>query len=261
MTSGSQARGGFLRVLLGDLPATKLLIGLCLLVFAAAVAVDRRLPIGFNGPEAFRISTMYRFGVLAPWIAKHEPWRVLSAVFLHFSVLHLGMNLWGLFSLGRVLETTFGQARSVLLFLAAGVAGFVISVAWDGFSGYAPTAGASGGVFGQLGGVIGILLARRLPDWKALLWQNLLYAVVLGFMVRVNNAAHLGGLVVGFAVGYLFEKERAYLAAKEPVRLLTTRVFGVLAVLGVFASVASVALSIESTSTRLVREREQVLDG
>jgi hypothetical protein len=141
------------------------------------------------------------------------------------------------------------------------VAGFVISVAWDGFSGYSPTAGASGGVFGQLGGVIGILLARRLPDWKALLWQNLLYAVALGFMVRVNNAAHLGGLVVGFAGGYLFEKERAYLAAKEPVRLLTTRVFGVLAVLGVLASVASVALSIESTSTRLVREREQVLDG
>jgi rhomboid protease GluP len=253
MTSGSRAPGGLLRMLLGELPATKLLMGLCLLVFAAAVVVDRRLPIGFSGPDAFRVSTLYRFGVLAPWIAEHEPWRVLSAVFLHFSALHLGMNLWGLFALGRVLETRFGQARSLLLFLLAGIAGFVVSVAWDGFTGYAPTAGASGGVFGQLGGVIGILLARRLPGWKTLLWQNLVYAVVLGFLVRVNNAAHLGGLVVGLAGGYLLEK--------EPVRPLTTRVFGVLAVLGMLASVASVALSIESTATRMVREREQVLEG
>jgi membrane associated rhomboid family serine protease len=253
MTSDSRAPGGLLRTLLGELPATKLLMGLCLLVFAAAVAVDHRLPIGFSGPDAFRVSTRYRFGVLAPWIVEHEPWRVLSAVFFHFSLLHLGMNLWGLFTLGGLLERRFGQARSVLLFLLAGVAGFVVSVAWDGFSGYVTTAGASGGVFGQLGGVIGVLLARRLPGWKDLLWQNLLYAVALGFIMQVNNAAHLGGLVVGLATGYLLEK--------EPVRPLTTRVFGVLAVLGVLASVASVALSSGSAATRMVREREQVLEG
>jgi membrane associated rhomboid family serine protease len=245
----TQSEGGIARSFLGDLPATKVLVGLCALVFAAMVAVDHRLPIGLSaGPDAFRISTLYRFGVLSPTVANSEPWRLVSAVYVHFSLLHLGMNLWGLYSLGRLLETRFGAARSMFIFIAAGVAGFVASVAWDGFNGFVPTAGASGGVFGQLGAVIGILLARRLPGWKDMLFQNLLYAVAIGFIARVNHAAHLGGFLVGLGLGFALEKGR--------VRPLTTRVFAVLSGLGLVASVASVALSSLSPIWPEVRQEE-----
>lgn len=245
----TQTEAGIPRSFLGELPATKVLVGLCVLVFAAMVSVDQRLPIGFSsGPDAFRISTLYRFGVLSPGIVSSEPWRVVSAVFVHFSLIHVGMNLWGLYSLGRLLETRFGAARSTFIFIAAGVAGFVASVAWDGFDGFVPTAGASGGVFGQLGGVIGILLARRSPGWKDMLFQNLLYAVALGFIARVNHAAHLGGFLVGLGLGFVLDKER--------VRPLATRVFAVLSGLGLFVSVASVALSTLSPIWRELRQQE-----
>jgi membrane associated rhomboid family serine protease len=205
-----------------------------------------------GGGSGFRLSTLYRFGVLSPWLIPFEPWRLLSAVFLHFNVLHLVMNLFGLMALGRTLEMRFGSARSLLLFLAAGIGGFIVSVGWYGVESRVPTAGASGGIFGQLGALIGMLVARKLPAWKDLLFQNLIYAVVLGIALPVNNAAHLGGFVIGFVGGYALEKERVY--------ALTTRIAVVLAFAGALASVTSVFLCSESPVWRALRERELSLE-
>lgn len=230
----------------GEFLATHGLALACLLVFALAMALDKRLPIfperGFGSP--FRTSTLLRLGVLVPAVVPAEPWRLLSAVFLHYNALHIALNLYGLVALGRTLELRFGPARSLLVFVAAGLFGFVVSYFWTDSS----TCGASGGVFGQLGAVIGVLVSRRLPGWKDLLFQNLVYAVLMGFMFQVNNAAHLGGFVVGFGLGYGLDKER--------VRPATTRVFTVLGGLAVLASVASVALSTRSPYPKFVREQE-----
>lgn len=230
----------------GEFLATHGLALFCLLVFAMAMALDKNLPIfperGWGHP--FRTSTLLRLGVLLPALVPSEPWRLLSAVFLHYNVLHIAMNLYGLVSLGRTIEARFGAARALLIFVAAGLGGFVVSYFWSNDG----TCGASGGVFGQLGAVIGILVARRLPGWKDLLFQNLFYAVLMGFMFRVNNAAHLGGFVIGFALGYALDKERP--------RPATNRVVGVLAGISVLASVASVALSTASPYPKYVREQE-----
>jgi hypothetical protein len=67
-------------------------------------------------------------------------------------------------------------------------------------------------------------------------------------MFRVNNAAHLGGFVIGFGVGYWFEKQR--------IRPLLMRAFQVLAVLGALASVLSVVLCMRSPAARQERELE-----
>lgn len=228
--------------------ATHGLVIFCLVVFAFAVALDKNLPVfpERDWGKQFRVSTLLRLGFIHGAVLPAEPWRLLSAVFLHFNVLHLGLNLWGLVSLGRSIEARFGAARALLVFLAAGVGGFVASTWWYGAT--QMTCGASGGVFGQLGAVMGILVARRLPGWKDMLWQNLAYAVLMGFVFRVNTAAHLGGFVIGFALGYGLDKQR--------IRPAITRVFMVLAVLGALASVVSVLLCMRSPYASIAREQE-----
>ncbi|HET9956715.1 MAG TPA: rhomboid family intramembrane serine protease [Polyangiaceae bacterium] len=228
---------------------TSALIGLCVLVFALLAWVDQRLPIGFSGgPNSLRLSTLYRFGVLSPIVVGLEPWRLLSAVFLHFSLAHLAMNMWGLWGLGTNLERRFGGARAAVLFFTTGIGGFYVSTLYYGLESRVPTAGASGAVFGQLGGLIGILVARRMPGWRELLVRNVFMALLMGFALRVNNAAHFGGLAIGWALGFLFEK--------EPVHKLTTRILSVVAALCAIASVASLVLSSASPIWQSVREEE-----
>jgi rhomboid protease GluP len=230
----------------GEFLATHGLALFCVVVFALAVALDGRLPIapegGFGLP--FRNSTLLRLGVLVPRLVPAEPWRLLSAVFLHYNALHIGLNMYGLVLLGRAIEARFGPARAILIFVLAGLGGFVVSYFWTD----AGTCGASGGVFGQLGAEIGVLVARRLPNWKDLLFQNLVYAVLMGFLFQVNNAAHLGGFVIGFGLGYGFDKER--------LRPATNRLWSALAGVAVLASIASVVLSTRSPYPRFVREQE-----
>ena len=149
---------------------------------------------------------MLRFGGIAGTLAQAQPWRYFSAVFVHFNLLHVGMNCFVLASVGAAAERELGKARFVLLFVLTGALGFVASDLWAGGIS-APTAGASGAVFGLFGSVIGSAYARRDPNWKQILVQNLVWVVVLGFMGSVNNAAHVGGLVVGALLGFLFNKE------------------------------------------------------
>jgi membrane associated rhomboid family serine protease len=225
-----------------------------LVVFALAVLSDGSLPLApeLRMGSRFKVSTWARFGALFPPLMDAAPWQLLSAVFFHFSVLHIVFNLLGLVSFGRPLEQRFGAARALVLFLAAGVGGFVVSNWWYGPHG-PPTGGASGGVFGQLGGVIGVVIARKQAGWKDLLVQNLVYALVMGFFLRVNTAAHLGGFAVGGLLGFLFELEGR--------RRSVTRVVGVLAVVGALATVGSIVASMTSPIWKEIRAQELLLDG
>jgi len=240
-TSPTASAGSFWERL--NFPATQAIALWCLLVYGLAFVTDHRI-------ERFRGSTLLKLGVMTPRLVVdgQEWWRLLSAVFLHFNLLHLVMNLFGLVQLGGQLERRWGAARALCLFLLAGVGGFVVSCFWYGVESRVPTAGASGGIFGQLGALIGLLIVQRVPEWKNLVLQNLAMAVVIGLVMNVNNAAHLGGFVLGFGLGYLFEKER--------VRPLTTRVLGVLAVCGVLASVGSLLLSAKSPVVAVQRLHE-----
>jgi membrane associated rhomboid family serine protease len=238
-------------------PATRSLLGLfrgqplvtqgitivCLLVFALMVASGRRLPVlpelGFG--ESFTPYTLVRFGglVTIPGLP-FEPWRVISAIFVHASALHVGMNLWALMSLSLALETRFGPARAFLIFLLSGVGGFLLSSLWA----YNNTCGASGGLFGLLGAFIGVLVTRKHPGWKDIVKQQLIYAAILALLFRVNTTAHIGGFVVGLALGFLLERERPRPAASA--------IFGVLAVLGALASLGAIGASFASPLTRIV---------
>ena len=224
---------------------TRLFVGLCIAVFALCFASEHRLPMW--GQQYFALSTVLRFGGIAGTLAQAQPWRYFSAIFVHFNLLHAGMNCFVLVAVGATAERELGKARFVLLFLLTGALGFVASDLWAGGMS-SPTAGASGAVFGVFGSVIGIAYARRDPNWKQVLLQNVVWIVVLSFMGSVNNAAHVGGLVVGALLGFLFNR--------EPRKLNLDTAFAVVAAILVVLSLASVALSAASPIWRLVKGQE-----
>jgi len=246
---------GFLTDFSADgVPVTKLLIGLCLAVFAFCMAADGKLfpPLGIGG-GSFRLSTMVRLGSLFSHplignLASSEPWRMLSAVFMHFGLLHLGMNMLSFVSLGRTLEPHFRSARFAILFVLTGFVGFWVSKLWYGNQ---PnhTAGASGAIFGLIGAYSGALLGSRNPNWKRVLVNNLIFAAILGFILPANNAAHLGGFFAGFLLGLAFEK--------EPQPRKRDKLMQAVAAVCLLSSLASIVAATQSPIWKEFRRLEQ----
>jgi membrane associated rhomboid family serine protease len=130
-------------------------------------------------------------------IVTGEYYRLFTAIFLHYGIFHLLMNMYALWILGRVLEAALGPARFVALYLVAGLGG---SVAIYLFS--TPDtlgAGASGAIFGLFAAIFVIL--RKLKLSTASVLPILLINLVLTFTVPgISVAGHLGGLITGGVV-------------------------------------------------------------
>ena len=233
-------------------PLTKLYLGLCVLVFLLMTLTGGKLSILGGTPYSVAIrwgAVATNFAPFLPNLGEVEPWRYLSAMFVHFGALHIGFNMMALWDLGRVIEQRLGSARFVLIFIGTGILGFVVSDFWYAIArDRAVTGGASGGLFGLVGALVGYLYAARDPAWKQLLVRVVIYAVIFAFVFPVNNAAHAGGLISGLALGYAFYKE------KRP--WTKTRWFGAVAALLVFASFASVGLSLASSQWKVVQALE-----
>lgn len=186
-----------------ELWATKVLCAISIVVFAFEMAASGG-HFGFLG--GMRVSTLLRFGAITNGLEHTEPWRLLAACFVHMGVLHVAMNVMALGDLGRIGEPLVGGARFVLTYVLTGVLGFVVSAWWYGTSPYI-TAGASGAVFGIDGLILGDMIVRKDPRWKDLLVRTLVYSFIFYFAIGTNQAAHVGGLVVGMAMGALFRVE------------------------------------------------------
>lgn len=143
-------------------------------------------------------------------------WRLLASAFLHGSLVHIGMNLWVLRQVGDTAERLFGSANYLAVYLLSGLGGSVASLGWHAL--HAPGAisvGASGAIFGVMGGTLGFALARRdvVPRavYSSLIRSGVFFAAVnisLGMaMSIVDNAAHLGGLLTGLATGAVLSRE------------------------------------------------------
>jgi rhomboid protease GluP len=224
---------------------TKLYVGVCVAVYVASLIGTHR----FAGFGAVRDSQLFKWGALAGSLGHVEPWRYLSAMFVHGSLLHIGFNMWALWDFGRATEQRLGPGRFSLIFLVTGVGGFMGSEVWYAYQ-HAQfyTVGASGGLFGLIGALIGNAFASRDPRSKQFLTRAVIYLVVMSFIPFINNSAHVAGFLIGVPLGWLFYKE------KRPWKL--NKLFnGVAAVL--FAlSIASIALSNRSSAWREVREAE-----
>lgn len=132
----------------------------------------------------------------APVVAAGGYYRMITAMFLHFGVIHLLFNMVVLWMLGRVLERDLGPARFFTAYMLSGLAG---SVAVYLFSYQSATAGASGAVYGLFGLLIMVnrKLRRDNQGIYVLLGLNLVLTIVWGFSL----AGHVGGLIGGLICG------------------------------------------------------------
>ena len=137
------------------------------------------------------------------WI---QPWRFVTAIFLHGSLPHLVLNMFGLILFGNILEKLVGEKKFLLVFFISGILANLISVNF-----YASSLGASGAIYGVLGALIIVrpllpIFAFGLPMpifIAGILWAIGDFLGVYGFGASgIGNIAHLFGMAIGMAIGF-----------------------------------------------------------
>jgi membrane associated rhomboid family serine protease len=142
---------------------------------------------------ALVISAIYPDGTLAG-LAHGDWWRLITAAFLHYGPIHIGMNMLALWWFGQPLEHALGRGRFLLLYLVSGLAGSAGALLWSPNS---ITVGASGAIFGILGAAL--VLERQGSmvfggQALTLIVINLVFTFAVG---NISIGGHIGGLVGG----------------------------------------------------------------
>jgi rhomboid protease GluP len=204
---------------------TPALIVLNVLVFAWAVYAGAGI-LTPNVPALIQLGS--NFG---PFTLDGQWWRLLSATVLHFGLLHWLLNMWGLWQVGRITERLFGSVHFLLLYVFAGLSGNVASLLWNPD---VNTAGASGALFGVLGGLLAFVLKpeTRVPlditnGVRISAGVFILYSLASGFThPGIDNSAHIGGLLAGLAMGWSLARPLDELSREDPVLPLSLAAAG-----------------------------------
>ncbi|HMD99926.1 MAG TPA: rhomboid family intramembrane serine protease [Terriglobia bacterium] len=205
-SSGSgQVLGGLLPV---PSTACSVIILVTIAVYAASWYLTQQASSpGMPAPSMGGINggVLQELGAKSPLIVfRHQWWRLVTAIFLHAGLFHIGMNLWCLFDLGPQVEALFGASKFVVFYLVTGVAGFLLSLFWNPMG---MSIGASGAILGLIGVLIGASFHHGGlgKAYRGTLWRWVIYILIFGLLpfFAVDNAAHIGGLVSGLALGYV----------------------------------------------------------
>ncbi|MBV9048112.1 MAG: rhomboid family intramembrane serine protease [Solirubrobacterales bacterium] len=209
---------------------TESLIVLNVLVFFAELATGTPAAGGVSG-------TVLDKGALdGPLIHQHhEYYRILTSGFLHYSVLHIALNMLFLYVMGTMLEPAIGSLNFAVVYLVSLLAGSFGALL---FQPDALTVGASGACFGVLGGLMVVAHNRHIPIWQSGLGPTLLINIIFSLTVGgISIGGHVGGFVGGLISGYLIvelgERRRMRAAALLGcVAVAAIAVLGALAVAG-----------------------------
>ena len=184
---------------------TLFIIGVNVIIFLLMLKFGAGL---WHSPNGVQLAWGANFG---PATKDGEWWRLATAMFLHFGLLHLAMNMAALFDSGRLVERMFGHVRFAFLYVLSGLFGNLLSLYMQG--NHAVSGGASGAIFGVYGGLIIFLWRHRRQvhpvEFKWLFGGAILFScltLILGFSITgIDNAAHIGGLLAGIALGIVLE--------------------------------------------------------
>jgi rhomboid protease GluP len=215
-----------LRAQVPHLPATWALIAANVLTFAALLTAGGGL---WHSAGGVALEWGANFG---PATQDGQWWRLGSALFIHFGLLHLSMNMTALWDAGRLVERMFGHRRFLAIYFVAGLAGNLASLVAHGSG--TVSAGASGAIFGVYGALLAYVWQERKQihsfDFRWLFWGALAFmalAISLGFVIAgIDNAAHLGGLATGTLSGFALMPRRGRLVAAAALALSVVGLVG-----------------------------------
>lgn len=162
--------------------------------------------------------------MFTPLVTNGQYWRLFSSMFLHFGFEHLAYNMFSLFFLGDILESVVGPVRFLIIYLAGGLCGNVLSVFMSVQSGTVKVAaGASGAIFAVTGAFFYIVIRNRKnfgKDGMRRLGMMVVLMIMQGIVDRgVDQSAHVGGMVSGFVLGVLLYHPKTGFRWEENVSL------------------------------------------
>jgi membrane associated rhomboid family serine protease len=174
----------------GTAPITKALIAINLAIYLITASQGG----GFNAPGGSLFSKWILYG---PWV-EHGGWyRLVTAMFLHASIIHIGFNMYALWVIGTPVEQYLGRARYIGLYFVSGLAGSAGGLLQ---APHTPILGASGAIFGILG-------AMMILEWQitgrlagnAMTW--IVINLVISFAIpNISWGGHVGGLIGGILI-------------------------------------------------------------
>jgi membrane associated rhomboid family serine protease len=180
----------------GEPIATYTLIGVNVLAFVATMFSGASVGGSVSGSTVLRDAALN-----GPAVANGDYWRIITAGFMHYGVLHLLFNMYALYILGTLLEPAIGRLRFSLIYAVALVAGSVGALI---VTPNAYTAGASGAVFGLMGATILVLRNRGIRAMESGLGIWLLLNLAITFTVsNISIGGHIGGLIGGTVAAWV----------------------------------------------------------
>ncbi|MCY3846962.1 MAG: rhomboid family intramembrane serine protease [Acidobacteria bacterium] len=222
-----------LRAVVGNrLDLIPLIVGTCVTLYALALLLQPEAIFqggGFLSMLSPGGRALYMLGMtggvawqLGWW------WTVLTAMYLHGSLLHIFFNVMWIRNLGPAAAEAFGPARMFVLFNVAGAAGFLVSNVMSG----APTIGASGAIFGLLAALIVYGRKRGSSLMTRQLWQWAIILGIFGFLMPgINNWAHGGGFAGGWVaaslMGFIDERRESTALLIASLVLIAVTALGV----------------------------------
>lgn len=202
-------------------------------IFFHILTIGLALVPGFNLTRANNL-----LGSLSlDFVLYGQIWRIVTSGFLHSDLIHLAINMFSLWYIGRFVESFFGERKYFIVFTVSLIIGSLFSLMVDllgligGTNVLYSSVGASGALFGLLGLLLGTQLNRSrygvsLPINTNALLGILVLNLFIGFGanatgagILINNAAHIGGLVGGFLMSLII-KPQNYFGTKMSVELI-----------------------------------------
>ena len=183
---------------------------------------------------------LLRFGALLKELVLHgEIWRMVSCAFLHIGLIHLFVNSYTLYQLGTFIEDFFGQSKLIATYVLTAITSSLLSLTFSG----GISAGASGALFGLTGLLLGNAWAKKvytfdLPIDERQLIPFVLFNLWFGAVTPgIDNWAHIGGLLGGIVLGFIFDPALSFDPSK--IKRILPEILGklsviILAISGVF---------------------------
>jgi len=229
-----------------NLYATYAIIGINVIVF---------ILMAVNGAGIFSANALVHIewgSNFSPLTLSGDWWRLFTCIFIHFGIIHLVMNAYALYMAGVYLEPMLGKIKYIIAYLATGIFASLASLWWH--SEGVNSAGASGAIFGLYGIFLALLLTNLIPkQMRSSLLQSIgvfvVFNLIYGTKSGIDNAAHIGGLLSGMIIGFIF-----YLLLKKEEKGTKTN----LALLAIIAAaILSAWMYLNNPGNKIGQERRE----